>query len=87
MSDRTSGGGSKARTVVAAVAIKDPALMPPPDAKPEYHTLTATITSIDSDQSMYYMAAPDTGRKVRDSFTVPALLMCPLAHLEPLLTP
>ena len=50
--------------VLSAVAIKDPALMPAPDAKPEYHNLTAVITSIDSEQTMYYMAAPDTGRKV-----------------------
>ena len=46
------------------MAIRDPAAMPPPDAKPEYHNITAVITSIDSEQTMYYMAAPDTGRKV-----------------------
>ena len=56
------------------MAIKDPSLMPLPDAKPEYHTLTAFITSIDSDQSMYYMAAPDTGRKVRGRCMPPSLL-------------
>ena len=39
--------------------------MPAPDAKPEYFNVTAVITSIDSEQTMYYMAAPDTGRKVR----------------------
>ncbi len=46
------------------MAIRDPAAMPPPDAKPEYHNIAAVITSIDSEQTMYYMAAPDTGRKV-----------------------
>jgi hypothetical protein len=87
VSDRTSGGGSKARTTVAAVAIRDPALMPPPDAKPEYHALTAFITSIDSDQSMYYMAAPDTGRKVRSRSRTPALLTFLQTHFDPLQTP
>ena len=46
------------------MAIRVPAAMPPPDAKPEYHNVAAVITSIDSEQTMYYMAAPDTGRKV-----------------------
>ena len=64
LDDRSSSGGSSARTVLSAVAIRDPALMPPPDAKPEYHNIMAVITSIDSEQTMYYMAAPDTGRKV-----------------------
>ena len=87
LSDRSSGGGSKARTVVSAVAIRDPALMPAPDAKPEYHNLTAIITSIDSEQSMYYMAAPDTGRKARRCPTSPAPLICSRTRLNPLPAP
>ena len=39
--------------------------LPPPDAKPEYHNIVATVTNIDADQTpLYYDAAPDTGRKV-----------------------
>lgn len=38
--------------------------LPPADAKPEYHNVVATVTSIDADQTpLYYDAAPDTGRK------------------------
>ena len=38
--------------------------MPGVDAKPEYHTVTATVVLIDPAQSLYYQACPDNNRKV-----------------------
>ena len=62
--NRGSGGGSRERVTLAALQNSDGAL-PPPDAKPEYHNVVATITSIDPEQTpLYYDAAPDSGRKV-----------------------
>ena len=35
----------------------------PADAKPQWHTLVATVAQIDPNQSMYYEACPDNNRK------------------------
>ncbi len=39
--------------------------MPSPDAKPTYHVAELTVSFINPDQNLYYLANPDTGRKVR----------------------
>ena len=62
---RGSGSSSRERTSLDALQKSEESL-PAPDAKPEYHNIVATVTSIDADQTpLYYDAAPDTGRKVR----------------------
>jgi hypothetical protein len=38
--------------------------LPEVDAKPVYHNLVATVVNVNPDQAMYYLANPDTGRKV-----------------------
>lgn len=40
--------------------------LPPADAKPQYHTIIATVAHIDAQQALYYEACPDNNRKVRD---------------------
>jgi hypothetical protein len=39
--------------------------LPPADAKPQWHTVVATVASIDPGQSLYYEACPENNRKVR----------------------
>lgn len=38
--------------------------MPPPDAKPKYATVMASVAHVNPDQTLYYLANPETGRKV-----------------------
>lgn len=38
--------------------------LPPADSKPSYHTVVATVASIDAQQSLYYEACPENNRKV-----------------------
>lgn len=39
--------------------------LPPPEAKPEYATVVATLAAVDPEQTMWYAAAPEErGRKV-----------------------
>ncbi|KAK9902800.1 hypothetical protein WJX75_006399 [Coccomyxa subellipsoidea] len=38
--------------------------LPPADAKPQYHTIIATVAHIDAQQALYYEACPDNNRKV-----------------------
>ena len=39
--------------------------MPDPDAKATYHNAIVHITGCKADQTMYYLAHPTSGRKVR----------------------
>ena len=60
---RQSGGrGAQERLTLAQLIVPKEDL-PPADAKPQWHTLTATIAQIDPNQSMYYEACPDNNRK------------------------
>ena len=73
---RGSGGDSRERTTLAVLQ-KSEGELPPADAKPEYHNVVATVTSIDADQTpLYYDAAPDTGRKASPRLlSVPRVLV------------
>ena len=59
---RGSGGGTQRATLQGMQKERD--ALPPPDAKPEYFASTGTVTFINPDQTMYYMAAPENNRKV-----------------------
>ena len=59
---RQSGRGGQERiTIVQLIVPKEE--LPPPDAKPQWHTLLATIAAIDPNQAMYYEANPENNRK------------------------
>jgi hypothetical protein len=45
-----SGTGPKPRAVLADLAAKPGEALPPPSAKPEYHTVVATVTMVDPEQ-------------------------------------
>jgi hypothetical protein len=62
LSDRGSGGGTKRATLQGIQKPKE--ALPPPDAKPEYFSVPGTVTFINPEQTMYYMAAPENSRKV-----------------------
>lgn len=60
---RGSGGSGRAWSQLKDVqkAVED---LPPADAKPEYHSVTATVVLLDPAQSLYYQACPENNRKV-----------------------
>lgn len=60
---RSSGSGSSGHRQLKDVQ-KPQHELPAPDARPEYHTVTATVAMIDPDQSLYYQACPENNRKV-----------------------
>lgn len=60
---RRAGAGATERTTFAELRAPKEAL-PPADAKPQYHTIVATVAQIDPQQSLYYEASPDNNRKV-----------------------
>lgn len=63
-SDACSGsGGGTARSTLKVIQ-KGPGELPSPDAKPEYFAVPGTVTFINPEQTMYYMAAPENNRKV-----------------------
>ncbi|KAK9794335.1 hypothetical protein WJX73_003860 [Symbiochloris irregularis] len=57
-----SGGSSKGHCQLKDIQKEAHELVP--DAKPEYHNVTATVAMIDPSQTLYYQACPDNGRKV-----------------------
>ncbi|EIE20008.1 hypothetical protein COCSUDRAFT_19010 [Coccomyxa subellipsoidea C-169] len=59
---RASGGAAELQTFAQLRVGKEE--LPPADAKPQYHTVIATVANIDSQQSLYYEACPDNNRKV-----------------------
>ncbi|CAK0786712.1 hypothetical protein CVIRNUC_009926 [Coccomyxa viridis] len=61
---RQSGGRGPQERLTLAQLIVPKEDLPPADAKPQWHTLTATVAQIDPNQSMYYEACPDNSRKV-----------------------
>ena len=61
---RQSGRGGQDRITIAQLVVPKEEL-PPPDAKPQWHTLLATIAAIDPNQAMYYEANPENNRKAR----------------------
>ena len=69
---RQSGGRGPQERLTLAQLIVPKEDLPPADAKPQWHTLTATVAQIDPNQSMYYEACPDNNRKACCS-----LLDCP----------
>lgn len=64
----TSGpGGERRQARVVSLADVQPAagaVLPATDAKPEYHTVLATVAYINPEQTLYYLANPENGRKV-----------------------
>lgn len=38
--------------------------LPSPDAKPTYHDVIVNVMQVKEDQTMYYLANPDNGKKV-----------------------
>ncbi|BDA51382.1 Replication protein A 70 kDa DNA-binding subunit B [Coccomyxa sp. Obi] len=58
-----SGGGAPERATFAELRVPKEEL-PPADSKPSYHTVVATVASIDAQQSLYYEACPENNRKV-----------------------
>ena len=63
-----SGGGTKRATLQGIQ--KGPGELPSPDAKPEYFSCSGTVTFVNPDQTLYYMAAPENNRKVRATVLV-----------------
>ena len=60
---RQPGGRGPQERLTLAQLIVPKEDLPPADAKPQWHTLTATVAQIDPNQSMYYEACPDNNRK------------------------
>ena len=60
--NRGSGGGTR-RAMLQGIQ-KPKEELPSPDAKPEYFSVPGTVTFINPEQTMYYMAAPENSRKV-----------------------
>ncbi|KAG1661128.1 hypothetical protein FOA52_011858 [Chlamydomonas sp. UWO 241] len=66
-SARGSGAGRESRALSYLSAVADAAKesdLPSPDVKPSYHDVVASASLIKTDQTLYYMAHPETGRKV-----------------------
>ncbi|KAL6756722.1 replication protein A 70 kDa DNA-binding subunit [Haematococcus lacustris] len=62
---RPSGAaGGSARNALSSMKEVTGQAVPEPDAKPVYHNVMATVALVQSEQSMYYLANPETGRKV-----------------------
>ncbi|KAK9851907.1 hypothetical protein WJX84_007818, partial [Apatococcus fuscideae] len=61
-----SGEGRQGSTKATFKSIikTDAADIPAVDAKPEYHTVLATVAQIDPDINLYYNACPENNRKV-----------------------
>lgn len=66
--DRASGG-ARDQSVVSLKDVWVPKdRMPSPQDKPTYHTVVACVSKIDPERQLYYLANPDSGRKVRVTF-------------------
>ena len=60
-----SNSGPRPRADLASLLPSPGEPLPPPEAKPEYATVVATLAPVDPDQTMWYAAAPEErGRKV-----------------------
>jgi len=59
-----SGGRNTSLVSLKEVAPAPGAILPAPDAKPTYHNVVATVSVIKTDQTMFYLANPENGRKV-----------------------
>ncbi|KAI8470838.1 MAG: replication protein A 70 kDa DNA-binding subunit [Monoraphidium minutum] len=57
-------GGRRGRLNFLSDVVVEGADMPPPDSKPAYATLHATVVAINPDQTLYYLANPESGKKV-----------------------
>ena len=60
-----AGSGPRPRADLASLLPSPGEPLPPPEAKPEYATVVATLAAVDPEQTMWYAAAPEErGRKV-----------------------
>lgn len=68
----SSGEGRQgsSRATFKSIIKTDPADLPGVDAKPEYHTVLATVAQIDPDINLYYNACPENNRKVRFQYSL-----------------
>lgn len=58
-------GGARPRADLSSLLPAPGQPLPPPEAKPEYATVVATLAAVDPEQTMWYAAAPEErGRKV-----------------------
>ena len=85
---RTGDGRSSERSLISSI-VKDQLSLPPPDAKPEFHSVRACVMKIDPDQlPFFYNADAATGKKVHSAVNLlstcyrPSLLYLLLHHPE-----
>jgi len=68
---RTPGGTPEAKAAArnALHGLKEVSAQPVPmndDARPTYHNVIAVVTNVNPDQTLYYLANPETGKKVSE---------------------